>query len=648
MTSGDGRRFARGEDRLVSPSHSTSRWGSGSWPLKSRMASPPSRRLLQQQHGGGPGNGDASPSNAPSYQVHRLETESGGPAPVALVKLTDECLSAIRDAQRRRAPLRIRIEPTGGVLEVGSGSEKTSFRFATTALQDQALDIVRHEPRRVSASAAGQYFSTGVVNAKYQIQATDKTFDETRKRAKELVQEQEKAKPKDVGRHRRDEKPKSVMGRFPAVSAATRLPTLGSPLKTDPTARISPNKLGSGSNTGSNANGASTGNGSAPPLVGVQRRTELLKKSLRARVIHVVVTARYKSASEILKRLEKDGLPDDCDRHELESIIDEVSEVMQSSSSGRLALRPNVTNEVDSNWYWFTSEERAHVRKMLGSAPATSSVVAPMRKSGITSRFNTASNTVSPEVVPTPPAAQNARRVSPKEAVIQPPPAPKESPLQTIVEEVPQTTTKRKAHVPAAQVPEKRPRGESLSPPEDPTSAAPTMHPPPLMPMTGVSHQATSTSRDKYASSSSSSSRQTSPSFGSPKSQTVDWEARFPEAKTMAEAEKYYDQFHEDYPEYMRAFKHLNKIAAKFRELERDLTNAPKNSKDYEKVEREIHRKFEQYQHDEEFAKHRQRHADLRHKLAALKMRIQQWERRHQDQELRGRPTINYDSIFAM
>jgi len=57
---------------------------------------------------------------------------------------------------------------------VGSGSEKTSFRFATTALQDQALDIVRHEPRRVSASAAGQYFSTGVVNAKYQVRSRKK------------------------------------------------------------------------------------------------------------------------------------------------------------------------------------------------------------------------------------------------------------------------------------------------------------------------------------------------------------------------------------------------------------------------------------------------------------------------------------------
>ncbi len=53
-------------------------------------------------------------------------------------------------------------------------------------------------------------------------------------------------------------------------------------------------------------------------------RAELMKKPLRKRVLHLVVTGRFRSGEEVLARLTKDGLPEAVKANEVQAIVNEV------------------------------------------------------------------------------------------------------------------------------------------------------------------------------------------------------------------------------------------------------------------------------------------------------------------------------------
>lgn len=636
---------------------------------------------------------DASPSQLPALDVHRLDTEaavSGDAESVVMVKLTDEMIAAIQRAQKSRTQnMRIRIQPQGGEITL-CGRDSNSvcvFRFQVQSLPGPPADAIGYDRN-------GGYKAAAAVHSKYQIQATDRSFEETREKTKKLKEEEMSRTAKDMSRQRVDQRPvaKRVIGGSSGGSSSTsrvRSPYLKSSANNDPNQRISPNKFGN--STGSSvasatSNGLHLGAGAVRPSMSSSLRAELLRKKLRVRVVHLIVTGRFCNVDDLMRRLRKDGLNEkEDDIRKIEALVQEVSEL---GSDEKLVLRPAFYGEVDPRWPWFTTEEKATVRRIVQGLPAVSNGFAPTRKSGVErmqapsqpSSQDQKENKKSPDTkkesleVPAPPPAPTlpvprasmsaggmiggGRKVSPQIARTTPQPAKrtphKDSPHQTSInlmdEILPPTGQKRKAHVPTGTIPEKRPRQESASPPEDPTTNQPVVkvQRDREQSRSGGSNGGSSVSSSASSSSSSgASSRLSSPrtTLASPSQPSQDWSKMYAEVKTVNEAEKYYQLFCDDYPEYMKCFGKLNKVSQEFRTLADSLDSArrSRNSDDLDRVERDIQNKYHSYEKDSDFLRVRQRHADLRSKLHILKRRIATWEERTSQT-----PLTSTEPLFAL
>ncbi|CAI4229441.1 unnamed protein product [Auanema sp. JU1783] len=557
---------------------------------------------------------DGSPE-PPSLDVHRLESSGTADSDcVVMVKLTDELFTALIAAQKRKIPLSMRIEEKGGSFVIGDNSV---FSFQNQPIQGET-DTVCFDPRLNCHRTVGSY------QYKYQVQATDKTFADTRERAQKLAEEENRKGAKDVNKHGRKHLSAPKSSRVGSASSSRHSSPLLSKASSDPQNRISPNKFSNP--TGTNGLAPSANNGSSRPITH-PLAAELRKKKLRPRIVHLVVTCRYSSCEEIHKKLRKDGLSEEFDdARKIEEIVREVAE---RSESGKYILKPALNSEVDSRWPWFTHEEKAYVRKVLSSSTQqflASSSFAPMRKSGM-ERMQAPSasitQNISPEAIPTPPTSRPSSGGPPKTKTVSPVAQTRPSPAVTpaheeIVEEsVAGSSSKRKAHVPSSHHVDKRPRQDSSSPPEDPRSNQPS-HKEKLM--------------AARASGSTTSSRLSSPcSLSSPSQPSCDWEKTFPEIKDARDAEKYFSLYHSDYPIYMSCYKQLNKVAMEFKDLEDQLKNVVRVQRESSKIERSIQERFSQFEKDEEFLRCRQRHADLRSKLSVLKQRISDWERQQEN-----------------
>ncbi|CAJ0601312.1 unnamed protein product [Cylicocyclus nassatus] len=578
---------------------------------------------------------DGSPDHA-ALDVHRLESDCGDYESVVMVKLTDEMFSALMLAQRKGLSIRVHIDEQGGKWELGDPANGGSvYRYQQQALPGPPTDAVVHDPR------SGTYRAVAAFRSKYQIQATDKSFADTRERAQKLIEEEKSRGTKDVTKHR--QKGSLLKSGTPRVGSASSSRNV-SPLLTrtldTPSSRISPNKFAT--STGSNGNASlNSGSSGTPRATPTQHlNSELRKKKLRQRIIQLVVLGKFSGADSILRQLRKDGLADEAGiERRVEDIVREVSEPSSSGDSNKITLKPTFYGEVDTRWLWYTQDEKAYVRRVtqgLSTSQAKSSNFAPMRKSGMermqapTHPSNNSTSapgqTVSPEAIPTPPSSRPASAVS--APMRKTPPNPPKS-VSTVVngsrEQTPssyrspigETTSvnKRKAHVPAQQQRPndgKRPRQESASPPEDPTN-----HP--------QHNQKTTAAR---SGGSTASSRLSSPcSLSSPTQPSCDWDKNYGEIKSVHEAEKYFTLFQQEYPEYRECYKILNEVAEEFRQLEMQLRNAMEHRKDIARIEQLIQQRFAHYDKDPEFVKTRQRYADLHSKLAVLKSRISDFER---------------------
>ncbi|ETN83221.1 hypothetical protein NECAME_07519 [Necator americanus] len=525
----------------------------------------------------------------------RLESDCGDYESVVMVKLTDEMFSALMLAQRKGLPIRVHVDEQGGKWELGDPANGGNvFRYQQQALPGPPTDAVVHDPR------SGTHRAVGAFRSKYQIQATDKSFADTRERAQKLIEEEKSRGTKDVTKHR--QKGSLLKSGTPRVGSASSSRNV-SPLLTrtldTPSSRISPNKFANSTGSNGNAslqNGGSSGTPRATPTQHLN--SELRKKKLRQRIIQLVVLGKFSGADLILRQLRKDGLNEEAGlERRVEDIVREVSEPSSGTDTTKIVLRPAFYGEVDTRWLWYNQEEKAYVRRVtqgLSSSQTKSSTFAPMRKSGMermqapchssTNSSSASGQTVSPEAIPTPPNSRPASAVS--APMRKTPPKNVNTVLNGSREQTPSSyrspaheatsVNKRKAHVPAQQrQPDgKRPRQESASPPEDPTN-----HP--------LHNQ----------------------------------------IKTVQEAEKYFTLFQQEYPEYLECYKTLNEVAKEFRQLEIQLKNAVDNRKDIGRIEQNIQQRFAQYDKDPEFVKTRQRYADLHSKLAVLKSRISDFER---------------------
>ncbi|KJH44350.1 hypothetical protein DICVIV_09619 [Dictyocaulus viviparus] len=542
--------------------------------------------------------------------VHRLESDFGEYESVVMVKLTDEIFSALLTAQRKGLPIRVHVEEQGGKWEFGDPTNGGHvFRYQQQALPGPPTDAVVHDAQ------TGTHRTIAAFRSKYQIQATDKSLADTKERAQKLIEVEKSRGTKDVTKHRQKNNLfKTGASRIGSASSSRNVSPLLTRTFENPSSRISPKKFTN--SMGSNSNISVQNNGSS----GISRTTptqhlnsELRKKKLRQRIIQLVVLGKFSGADLVLRQLRKDGLNEEADiERRVEDIVGEVSEPSGSGSS-KITLKPSLYPEVDTRWLWYNQEEKAYVRRVtqgLSSSQTKSCSFAPVRKSGMermqapTHQSNSSSltsgNTVSPEAIPTPPSSRPASAISgplrktPKHVNTSSNGCREQSlnAYQSPPHEI-SFANKRKAHIPTTTLHQanesKRPRQESASPPEDPTS-----HP----------------QNQKFGTRSggSTASRLSSPcSLSSPTQPSCDWDKNYGEIKNVHEAEKYFSLFQQEYPEYLECYRTLNEVAKEFRQLEVQLKNAIDNRKD--------------------IAKTRHRYTDLHSKLAVLKSRISDFER---------------------
>nr|CDJ95136.1 Protein ELL-1, isoform b [Haemonchus contortus] len=106
---------------------------------------------------------DGSPEQA-ALDVHRLESDCGDYESVVMVKLTDEIVAALMQAQRKGLQIRVHIEEQGGKWELGDPANGGRvFRYQQQALPGPPTDAVVHDPR------TGTHRAVAAFRSKYQV-----------------------------------------------------------------------------------------------------------------------------------------------------------------------------------------------------------------------------------------------------------------------------------------------------------------------------------------------------------------------------------------------------------------------------------------------------------------------------------------------
>ncbi|PIO61489.1 hypothetical protein TELCIR_16987, partial [Teladorsagia circumcincta] len=333
-----------------------------------------------------------------------LESDCGDYESVVMVKLTDEIVAALMQAQRKGLQIRVHIEEQGGKWELGDPANGGRvFRYQQQALPGPPTDAVVHDPR------TGTHRAVAAFRSKYQIQATDKSFADTRERAQKLIEEEKSRGTKDVTKHRqKGNLLKTGTPRLGSASSSQNVSPLLTRTLDNSSSRSSPNKFANSTGSNGNAslqNSGSSGTARATPTQHLN--SELRKKKLRQRIIQLVVLGKFSSADLVLRQLRKDGLNEEAGiERRVEDIVREVSEPSGSGST-KITLKPSLYGEVDTRWLWYNQEEKAYVRRVtqgLSSSQTKSTSFAPMRKSGM--------ERMQAPAIPTPPSSRPASAVS--------------------------------------------------------------------------------------------------------------------------------------------------------------------------------------------------------------------------------------------
>ncbi|VDO67352.1 unnamed protein product [Heligmosomoides polygyrus] len=518
---------------------------------------------------------DGSPEQS-ALDVHRLESDCGDCESVVMVKLTDEMFAALMQAQRKGLSIRVHIDEQGGKWELGDPANGGRvFRYQQQALPGPPTDAVVHDPR------TGTHRAVAAFRSKYQIQATDKSFADTRERAQKLIEEEKSRGTKDVTNLPVLRVPTAMLRYKMAILRQLRRDGLneeaGIERRVEDIVREVSEPSGSGS----------TKITLKPSLYGeVDTRWLWYNQEEKAyvrRVTQGLSSSQPKSSS--FAPMRKSGM-------------ERMQAPTHSSSNSVSSSGQTVSPEVLAFLFLqLTGKTMRDLRCIYEHLEAT-----VCRSYSDTAKFTTSFRCIGADSEDTAAQARSCNCVEWKPGANTDPDVP--------------SANKRKAHVPPASSQQrqndgKRPRQESASPPEDPTN-----HPQQNQKLAARSGGSTA------------SSRLSSPcSLSSPTQPSCDWDKNYGEIKNVHEAEKYFALFQQEYPEYLECYRTLNEVAKEFRQLEMQLKNAVDNRKDTTRIEQTIQMRFAHFDKDPEFVKTRQRYADLHSKLAVLKSRISDFER---------------------
>uniref|UniRef100_A0A915PR47 OCEL domain-containing protein n=1 Tax=Setaria digitata TaxID=48799 RepID=A0A915PR47_9BILA len=590
----------------------------------------------------------SSPSNS-SLEVLRMQvdTTSMSRQSAMMIKLTDESIAALKVAQKSRQPVRLKIDKQGGTIEIGSNGQTNKFRFVVQEVPGAPADAVSYDSQKryrtvatfhskIQANILFYLFDFSVMSR--DVQTTAKALAETR----DKLIEEEKKKLKDSSRHKREQRSVTVKRATNPLAIGAQRPSSSSSARSYHS--DSSNKNTASRNLSTHQQQISSNSSAAGARSFV--RAELSRRPLRKRVIHLVILGRFSSASEIIAQLRRDSLNEEIaqeDADRVQEIVDEIVEL--NRETGRLQLKQTFYNEVDARWPGFSSDEKSYVRKILsGSMGNHISNFAPVRKSRIVPMVAPASGTIHSNAQPLTDdlSFRSVQSKSPESTASS---VGSKSPSEIISSvnnaEMNVLNSKRKAHanqvIASSQIGSKRPRQQSLSPPEDPSNANLAAHP----------QQAKSTTQrpvglnDSERPAEPVSSTNSGVSLSSTSQSNRDWLKEFPEPRSLEEAEIYYLKFLDDYPKYLTCYNLLSAVVNEFKELEKKMNEAPKNSKEHEKAEEAIEMRYMHYQRNPEYLETRQKHEDLRSKLEILKKHVDFWEKNQRRQVTTDRTSSN-------
>ncbi|XP_076322501.1 RNA polymerase II elongation factor ELL2-like isoform X2 [Tachypleus tridentatus] len=269
------------------------------------------------------------------------------------VKLTDSALRAIEDCLKINGSTSpkptVQFQANNGVIHVPvNEKDRLSFRFTVSNTE---TDNPQGNFECIHQKGSRTLESLGSMLLKMQIHATEDSYEKTRCKMEHADLQNKRNCTKviktlgpNVGRKVEIKKPLSSIPPPPLRSTSSLQQFL-------PTVISKP--VSKSVNCGSQL-GGTTHRSTPPPK---SANPDILRKSYRERIIHVLAVRPYKKP-ELLAKLMRDGIKEK-DKKSLSVILSQVAVLKDNSFS----LLSHAWNEVQDDWPFYTSQERELMKR---------------------------------------------------------------------------------------------------------------------------------------------------------------------------------------------------------------------------------------------------------------------------------------------
>ncbi|KRY23398.1 Cytochrome b-c1 complex subunit Rieske, mitochondrial [Trichinella patagoniensis] len=580
-----------------------------------------------------------------------------------IIKLTDSSLQSLQDSVRTCSGYAGSSSKFGSIefqpddCRISFGPDAQAFKFTLSKVQDASSKGPQDAIEQCRDGS--EWIKLGAVRHRIKVLATDDSYHNIKKKALRAEEEAKKSalkvlkQPKEGVSKASEKIWNKVQDAMNASSKKGSVTSASSSFQSSGSSQlVSPPR-----SNGHQRHQLSSSTSSSIPT---KSRFDITKKSVRERIIHHLII-RPSTASGMLNRLLKEGLSD-VDRQQFEATFNSVAQVRggksQSSTAGSgcvYDLQPQCFSEVSCDWPFYTNYERQLVRRELNNGAQSSrgrnayviDDIIPKKESS--------------RVRPVTGSSSSSKLAKAKAAAVSSSSAGVEHSLQEHhhqscrdLDKEKSTPNKQRSVISdvssSARIP---PKEQSFSAgkkttngyPEltthhrqaNPHSASTTLQsrkrpadvdsqmpkskkPPPI-------EQHVAVTSNGYGHCSSEMGVSNHDSNGSPPSNCSFWKD-FPSIDSDEQRRRYKQAFDNDYPEYMSCYEQLNQFYEEIAIMVNQLKQYDKNSDEYSQLERDICNKYHRWEEDKTIDEVRNRHYQLRLKLAVLKARVQDYDDR--------------------
>ncbi|OUC39470.1 hypothetical protein D917_02044 [Trichinella nativa] len=583
-----------------------------------------------------------------------------------IIKLTDSSLQSLQDSVRTCSGYAGSSSKFGSIefqpddCRISFGPDAQAFKFTLSKVQDASSKGPQDAIEQCRDGS--QWIKLGAVRHRIKVLATDDSYHNIKKKALRAEEEAKKSalkvlkQPKEGVSKASEKIWNKVQDAMNASSKKGSVTSASSSFQSSGSSQlVSPPR-----SNGHQRHQLSSSTSSSIPT---KSRFDITKKSVRERIIHHLII-RPSTANGMLNRLLKEGLSD-VDRQQFEATFNSVAQVRggksQSSTAGSgcvYDLQPQCFSEVSCDWPFYTNYERQLVRRELNNGAQSSrgrnayviddiipkkesSRVRPVTGSSSSSKLakakaaavsSSSSSSAGVEHSLQEHHHQSCRDLDKEKStpnkqrsVISdvsssariPPKEQSFSAGKKTTNGYPELTTHhRQANPHSAST-----TLQSRKRPADVDSQMPkSKKPPPI-------EQHVAVTSNGYGHCSSEMGVSNHDSNGSPPSNCSFWKD-FPSIDSDEQRRRYKQAFDNDYPEYISCYEQLNQFYEEIAIMVNQLKQYDKNSDEYSQLERDICNKYHRWEEDKTIDEVRNRHYQLRLKLAVLKARVQDYDDR--------------------